>query len=86
MYYADEVRRPESLEDDLAWRDVEVRPAELEMAKSLVESLSAEFDPGKYDDTYREDAEVVDLMQALLESVERTKRSRARRPKAKKAS
>jgi DNA end-binding protein Ku len=86
MYYADEVRRPESLEDDLAWRDVEVRPAELEMAKSLVESLSAEFDPGKYDDTYREDAEVVDLMQALLESVERTKRSRAQRPKAKKAS
>jgi DNA end-binding protein Ku len=83
-----------------------VKPAELEMAKSLVESLSAEFDPGKYDDTYREslelirskaesvplpepqreEAEVVDLMQALRESVERTKRSRAPRPKAKKAS
>jgi DNA end-binding protein Ku len=107
MYYADEVRRPESLDDDLAWRDAEVRPAELEMAKSLVESLSAEFDPGKYDDTYRkelldlirskakgvplpepqrEEAEVVDLMQALRESVERTKRSRASRPRAKKAS
>jgi non-homologous end joining protein Ku len=69
--------------------------------------LSAEFDPGKYDDTYRkellelirskaegvrlpepqrEEGEVVDLMQALRESVERTKRSRAPRPRAKKAS
>jgi len=107
MYYADEVRRPESLDDDLAWREAEVRPAELEMANSLVESFSAGFDPGKYDDTYRkellelirskadgvplpepqhEEAEVVDLMQALRESVERTKRSRASRPKAKKAS
>ena len=107
MYYADEVYRPESLDDDLAWRDVEVKPAELGMAKALVESLSAEFDPRKYDDTYRkellelirakaegvplpepqrEEAEVVDLMEALRESVERTKRSRASRPKAKKAS
>ena len=107
MYYTDEVRRPESLDDDLAWRDAEVRPAELEMAKALVESLSAEFDPSKYDDTYRkellelirskaegvplpepqhEEAEVVDLMQALRESVERTKRSRTSRPRAKKAS
>jgi len=107
MYYADEVRRPESLDDDLASRNVEVRPAELKMAKSLVEGLSADFDPGKYDDTYRkellelirskaegtpltepqrEEAEVVDLMQALRESVERTKRARSSRPKAKKAS
>src|SRR5437879_7579269 len=45
MYYADEVRRPELLDDDLAWREAEVRPAELEMAKSLVESLSAAFAP-----------------------------------------
>src|SRR4051812_17501590 len=107
MYYADEVRRPESLDDDLGGREAEVRPAELKMAKSLVEGLSAEFEPRKYDDTYRkellelirskaegvplpepqhEEAEVVDLMQALRESVERTKRSRASRPKAKKAS
>ena len=107
MYYADEVRRPESLDDDLASRKVEARPAELKMAKSLVEGLSADFDPGKYDDTYRkellelirskaegtplpepqrEEAEVVDLMQALRESVERTKRARSSRPKAKKAS
>ena len=32
------------------------------MAKSLVENLSAEFDPGKYDDTYRK--ELLDLIKA----------------------
>ncbi len=31
-----------------------VRPQELEMAKALVESLAAEWDPGKYTDDYRE--------------------------------
>jgi DNA end-binding protein Ku len=106
MYYADEVRSPEALDDDLSFRQAEVRPAEVKMATALVENLSAEFDPGKYNDTYRkellelihakaeglpppepqaEEAEVVDLMQALRESVERTKRSKAR-PRAKKAS
>jgi DNA end-binding protein Ku len=107
MYYADEVRQPSSLDADLDWRDVTVRKAEVEMAKSLVENLSAAFDPGKYTDTYRSElmdlirekaegvprppaeeeagAEVVDLMQALRESVERTQRKR-RRPRATKAS
>ena len=79
------------------------------MAKSLVENLSDDFDPKKYDDTYRkelldlirakakgaklpepaeeQEAEVVDLMAALRESVEETKkqRKRAKRP-ARKAS
>jgi DNA end-binding protein Ku len=106
MYYADEVRKPESLDGDLAFRELKVRKAELDMAKSLVENLSADFDPEKYTDTYRaelmdlirqkaegvplpepqaEEAEVVDLMQALRESVERTKRTKAR-PRARKAS
>src|SRR2546429_9339235 len=67
----------------LAWRDVEVKPAELQMAKALVESLSAEFDPGKYDDTYRK--ELLDPMRALREPVERPKRSPPSPPKAPKA-
>jgi DNA end-binding protein Ku len=96
MYYADEVRDP----SELAPPEVEVRPAEVEMAKSLVENLSAEFDPAKYHDSYRRElldlieakaegqpmrepaeaeADVVDLMQALRESVERTQRRRAKR-------
>ena len=70
------------------------------MAKSLVENLSAKFDPERYDDTYRselldlirakaegtqlpepqeEEGEVVDLMQALRESVERTQRARSKK-------
>src|SRR5437773_3114190 len=32
----------------------EIRPQELQMAKALVESLAAEWDPGKYTDQYRE--------------------------------
>jgi DNA end-binding protein Ku len=94
MYYADEVRKPEDVKIK-----GELRGAEVEMAKTLVENLSAPFDPEKYDDTYRrelldllrakakgrklpepaeeEEAEVVDLMAALRESVERTKRSRS---------
>jgi DNA end-binding protein Ku len=99
MYYADEVRSPTEVGADEA-ADDGLRKAEVEMAKSLVENLSAEFDPERYDDTYRsellelirskaqgtplpeprdEEAPVVDLMQALRASVERTQRSRARK-------
>ena len=84
-----------------------VRKAEVEMATSLVENLSATFDPAKYTDTYRAElkelleqkaegaplpepkeakGEVIDLMQALRESVERTQRKRTKRSTAKKAS
>ncbi|HSC50977.1 MAG TPA: Ku protein [Gaiellaceae bacterium] len=102
MYYADEVRQPERADGGS-----ELRKPEVEMAKSLVENLSAEFDPAKYDDTYRKElldllrakakgtelpapeeepeGEVVDLMTALRESVERTQKTR-KRSRAKKAS
>ena len=102
MYYAEEVRRPSEVLGDEAGADG-VRKAEVEMAKSLVENLSAEFDPERYDDTYRsellelirakaegtplpepreEEAPVIDLMQALRESVERTQRARSSRKSA----
>jgi DNA end-binding protein Ku len=105
MYYADEVRQPEALDGT-----ARVQKAEVDMAKTLVENLSASFDPGKYDDTYRKEllelirakaegqdlpepkgedtGEVVDLMSALRESVERTQaqRKQARRKRTKKAS
>jgi DNA end-binding protein Ku len=98
MYYDDEVRKPKAVAGDV--KSTRIAPAEVEMAKSLVENLSAAFDASKYDDTYRkelldlirakakgrklpepqeeEEAEVVDLMAALRESVERTKRGRTR--------
>jgi DNA end-binding protein Ku len=99
MYYAEEVRRATELDGDADWQDVEVRPAEVEMAKTLIENLASDFEPDKYDDRYREEllelihakaegqplpepeepeGEVVDLMQALRESVERTQRRRAK--------
>jgi DNA end-binding protein Ku len=103
MYFHDEVRQPESVDGK-----GDLRKAEVEMARTLVENLSAEFDPSKYDDTYREEllallkekaetgrisaprededeeGEVVDLMAALRESVERTKRQRKRKAPAKR--
>jgi len=103
MYYADEVRKPDKVK-----AKGDLRAAEVEMAKSLVENLSEPFDPEKYDDTYRkellglmrakakgkklpepqedEGGEVIDLMQALRESVEKTKRSARRRTPARKTS
>jgi len=104
MYYADEVRKPESVNGK-----ARLQKAEVEMAKSLVENLTDSFKPEKYDDTYRkelldlikakakgkklpepaeeEEAEVVDLMAALRESVEKTQKSRPKkRARAKKAS
>src|SRR5512133_1703840 len=57
MYYADEVRKPEKVKANL-----DLRSAEVEMAKSLVENLSESFDPEKYDDTYRK--ELLELLRA----------------------
>jgi DNA end-binding protein Ku len=103
MYFADEIRKPEAVDGK-----GDLRKAEVEMARSLVENLSAKFDPGKYDDTYRkellallkekaetgeisapreegeEGGEVVDLMAALRESVERTKQQRKRKTASKR--
>ena len=103
MYYADEVRKPEKVNGK-----ARVQKAEVDMAKSLVENLSGDFKPEKYDDTYRkelldlirakakgkklpepqeeEEAEVVDLMAALRESVKETKKGRKRKKTARKAS
>jgi DNA end-binding protein Ku len=48
MYYADEIRQPESVDGK-----ARVQKAEVDMAKSLVENLSDSFKPEKYDDNYR---------------------------------
>jgi DNA end-binding protein Ku len=105
MYYADEIRQPESVDGK-----ARLQKAEVEMAKSLVENLSDSFKPDKYDDNYRKEllglirakakgqelpepkeegqGEVVDLMAALRESVERTqkKQKKPTRKRARKAS
>jgi len=94
MYYADEVREPE------VPKLPQVRKAEVDMAKTLVENLSSSFKPDRYHDRYRqelldlikakdkgkelpepeqaEEGQVVDLMEALRASVERTQKSKPR--------
>jgi DNA end-binding protein Ku len=58
MLWPDEVREPEF---DILDADVELRPQELTMAASLVESLGADFDPTDFHDEYR------DAVVALIE-------------------
>ncbi len=51
MRFADELVDPKEFEFPVA---KDVRKAELDMAKALVTSLAAEWDPSKYTDQYRE--------------------------------
>src|SRR5215211_2359652 len=55
MIFADEVIDPDRIDELDAAREVEVNDRELSIAKQLVESLSGEFEAGKYRDTYREE-------------------------------
>jgi DNA end-binding protein Ku len=61
LLWPDEVRQP-----DFGFLDehVEVRPQELQMASSLVESMAADFDPSEFHDEYRE------ALQSLIEAKE----------------
>jgi DNA end-binding protein Ku len=56
MLWPDEIRTPEFGFLD---EDIEVRPQELTMAGSLIDSLTADFDPSQYTDEYREALEAV---------------------------
>ena len=56
MVWPDEVRTPDFGFLD---EDITVRPQELAMAESLIESMSADFDPEQYHDQYREALEQV---------------------------
>jgi DNA end-binding protein Ku len=52
MIFADEVVPPDRL-DDLP-DDIETKKQEVEMARMLIDSLASDFEPSKYEDTYRE--------------------------------
>jgi DNA end-binding protein Ku len=62
MLWPDEVRKPDFAVLD---SDVELRPQELKMAASLVESMASDFEPEQFSDDYRE--AVVELIDAKLE-------------------
>jgi len=108
LRFADELVDEESLEFPATG---EVRKAELDMAKALVNSLAAEWKPEKYTDQYRDNlmeiirakmkgktitleaaaeprqAKVVDLMERLRQSLEKTgKTQRSTKAARKKVS
>lgn len=51
MFYADEIR---SVGEYGLTEDIQTKPEELKLAKQLVESLAADFEPQKYHDQYQE--------------------------------
>lgn len=53
MVYADEINAATGIDEFDKVEAATVTEAEIEMAKSLIDSLSAEFEPQKYEDTYR---------------------------------
>jgi DNA end-binding protein Ku len=55
MVFPDEVIDPGSIDEIPSADDVTVNDRELAIAKQLVESLAADFEPDKYRDTYREE-------------------------------
>lgn len=62
LAYADEVVDPESIEELDGLADIEVTDSEVAMAESLVDSLTAAFEPEKYRDEYREQVrELIDM-------------------------
>ena len=56
LLWPDEVRQPDFPFLD---EDIEVRPQELKMAASLIDTMTEDFDPDQYHDTYREALEAV---------------------------
>jgi DNA end-binding protein Ku len=50
MYWPDEIR---AADFDVLDEQVQVRPQEVRMARSLIESLSSDFEPEEFQDTYR---------------------------------
>jgi DNA end-binding protein Ku len=65
MVWPDEVRAPDFAFLD---EDVTVRPQELAMAESLIESMSGDFDPEQYHDDYR--AALQEVIEAKVEGRE----------------
>ncbi|MFT4085547.1 MAG: Ku protein [Gordonia sp. (in: high G+C Gram-positive bacteria)] len=50
LLWPDEVRTPDF---DFLNADVEIRPQELDMASSLIETMASDFDPEQFEDTYQ---------------------------------
>jgi DNA end-binding protein Ku len=67
MNFADEVV-PHDKFDEAPGEDIDTNKREVDMARQLIESLAADFDPTKYTDTYRE--RVIELIERKAEGKE----------------
>jgi len=65
MLWPDEIRSPEFAS---LGEETDAKPAELAMANMLVESLAGDYDPGDYEDDYKEAVDA--LVQAKIEGGE----------------
>lgn len=65
MYFADEIVKREAFADRPAVTDIKIDPRELAMAQQLIGTLSADFEPQKYHDEYRE--RVLELIESKAE-------------------
>ena len=70
MRFHDEVSSPQDLDGEVFEEAKPKKPEkrELEMAKQLIESLTSDFEPGKYRDEYRE--ELLNLLERKAEGKE----------------
>ena len=79
MLFADEVIPSDGIEEIPADAEVKTSARELEMAKQLIDSLSADFEPGKYRDEYRD--RVLDMIERKAEGEDVVVEAPAEEPK-----
>jgi DNA end-binding protein Ku len=70
MLFGDEILSPERLDETSEVAEVKTTKRELDVAKQLVDSLAADFNPDSYRDTYRE--EVLALIERKAQGEEIT--------------
>jgi DNA end-binding protein Ku len=78
MLFGDEVNSPERLDELEALGEVEANEREVAMARQLIDSLSAPFEPLKFRDDYRE--QVLDLIERKAAGEEVAIQPAAERP------
>jgi len=79
MIFADEVISPEDIDDLPSAKDLKASDRELKMAQQLIDSLSADFEPEKYHDEYRE--KVLELIERKAAGEEIAVQPEAPKPK-----
>src|SRR5215208_167003 len=79
MLFADEVVAPEELDDLPEGKELKASDRELTMAQQLIDSLSSDFEPGKYRDEYRE--KVIELIERKASGEEIAVQPEAPEPK-----